>query len=109
MVALCMTVAFAPGRLAGLALECDVDAGERFSMTVDHGALRVRSARSPAASPTVVACDAGTFIALALGDETPSAATESGRLAMDGDIEAVHDLFTAFAEAARRLTTDRSA
>jgi len=44
MVALCMTVAIAPGRLSGLALECDVDTGERFSMTVGDGALRVRSA-----------------------------------------------------------------
>ncbi|MGP4092220.1 winged helix-turn-helix transcriptional regulator [Streptomyces sp. KR55] len=109
MVALCMTVAIAPGRLAGLALECDVDAGERFSMTVGDGALRVRSAPSPAASPTTVACDAGTFNALSLGNEKPSAATESGRLAVDGDAEAVNHLFAAFAEAARRLTTDRSA
>jgi len=44
MVALCMTVAIAPGRLSGLALECDADTGERFSMTVGDGALRVRSA-----------------------------------------------------------------
>ncbi|WP_369264830.1 winged helix-turn-helix transcriptional regulator [Streptomyces sp. R35] len=109
MVALCMTVAIAPGRLAGLALECDVDAGERFSMTVGDGALRVRSAPSPASSPTTVACDAGTFIALSLGNEKPSAATASGRLAVNGDIEAVNHLFEAFAEAARRLTTDRSA
>ena len=34
----------APGRLSGLALEYDADTGERFSMTVGDGALRVRSA-----------------------------------------------------------------
>ncbi|MFJ9713255.1 winged helix-turn-helix transcriptional regulator [Streptomyces sp. NPDC101234] len=107
MVALCMTVAIAPGRLAGLALECDVDAGERFSMTVDDGTLRVRSAPSHTTSSTTVSCDAGTFIALSLGNEKPSAASESGRLTVDGDVEAVDHLFVAFAETARRLTSDR--
>ncbi|MEU1577527.1 winged helix-turn-helix transcriptional regulator [Streptomyces collinus] len=102
MVALCMTVATDPGRLAGLALECDVDVGERFSMSVSHGALRVRSGPSNASSPTTVACDAGTFIALSLGTEKPSAAVEAGRLAIDGDFEAVGRLFEAFTDAARR-------
>ncbi|MEW2121178.1 alkyl sulfatase C-terminal domain-containing protein [Streptomyces sp. NPDC005474] len=109
MVALCMTVAIAPGRLTGLALECDVDAGERFSMTVGDGALRVRSGPSPASSPTPVACDSGTFLALSLGHEKPSAATEAGRLRVDGDAEAVGHLFDAFAEAARRHTAVRPA
>ncbi|MFI1356161.1 winged helix-turn-helix transcriptional regulator [Streptomyces sp. NPDC020898] len=105
MVALCMTVAVAPGRLDGLALECDVDAGERFSLTVGAGRLRVRSGPSPASSPTTVACDAGTFIALSLGHEEPAAATEAGRLTVDGDAEAVSRLVEAFAEAARRHTS----
>lgn len=104
MVALCMTVAIPPGRLTGVALECDVDAGERFSMTVRDGTLRVRSGPSPASSSTNVACDAGTFIALSLGHEEPSAAAEAGRLEVDGDAEAVDRLFGAFAEAARRHT-----
>lgn len=109
MVALCMTVAADPGRLAGLALECDVDAGERFSMTVGDGVLRVRSGPSLASSPTTVACDAGTFIALSLGTEKPSDASASGRLAIDGDVEAVARLFEAFADAARQHTAAQPA
>ncbi|MET7845158.1 winged helix-turn-helix transcriptional regulator [Streptomyces sp. NPDC005356] len=109
MVALCMTVAISPRRLAGLALECDVDAGERFSMTVSEEALLVRSRPSTSSAPTTVACDAGTFIALSLGTEKPSAACESGRLAIDGDVEAVGRLFDAFADAARRHTAAQSA
>jgi DNA-binding HxlR family transcriptional regulator len=109
MVALCMTVAIDPGHLAGLALECDVNAGERFSMTVSDGALRVRSGPSLSSSPTTVACDAATFIALSLGTEKPSTAGESGRLAVDGDVEAAGRLFEAFADAARRHTAGQSA
>ncbi|MFG2961193.1 winged helix-turn-helix transcriptional regulator [Streptomyces sp. NPDC048291] len=104
MVALCMTAATDPGRLAGLTLECDVDAGERFSVTVSDGVLQVRSGPSPASSPSTIACDVGTFIALSLGSETPSAAVSSGRLAIGGDIEAVGRLFETFADAARRHT-----
>ncbi|MET8421343.1 winged helix-turn-helix transcriptional regulator [Streptomyces sp. NPDC005134] len=109
MVALCMTAATDPGRLAGLALECDVDAGERFSMTVSDGVLQVRSGPSPASSPSTITCDVGTFIALSLGSETPSAAVSSGRLAIGGDIEAVSRLFETFADAARRHTAVQSA
>lgn len=105
MVALCMTAAVDPGRLGGLALECEVDAGEKFSMTLSDGALRVRSGPSSASSPSKIACDAGTFIAVSLGSETPSAAVSSGRLTTGGDIAAVGRLFEAFADAARRHTT----
>ncbi|WP_406335784.1 winged helix-turn-helix transcriptional regulator [Streptomyces sp. NBC_00203] len=109
MVALCMTAAVDPARLAALALECDVDAGERFSLTVADGALQVRSGPSPAPSPSTIACDAGTFIALSLGSETPSAAVTSGRLATGGDIAAVSRLFETFADTARRHSAVQSA
>jgi DNA-binding HxlR family transcriptional regulator len=109
MVALCMTVAIAPGRLSGLALECDVDAGERFSMTVEDEALRVRSAPSSAPSATTVTCAAETFVALSLGNEKPADALRSGRLVVHGDAETVRHLFEAFAEAARRYTAVQSA
>ncbi|MEU5891864.1 winged helix-turn-helix transcriptional regulator [Streptomyces sp. NPDC047461] len=102
MVALCMTEAADPGRLAGLALECDVDAGERFSMSVRDGVLQVRSGPSPASSASTIVCDAGTFIELSLGSETPSAAASSGRLTTGGDSAAVSRLFEVFADAARR-------
>lgn len=109
MVALCMTAAIAPGRLSGLALACAVDAGERFSLTLGDGALRVRSALSSAPSPTTVACAAETFVALSLGNEKPADALRSGRLVVDGDAQAVVRLFEAFAEAARRYTAVRPA
>lgn len=79
-------------------------------MTVRDGALRARSRPSPASSPSTIACDAGTFIALSLGSEPPSAAVGSGRLTTTGgDIAAVGRLFEAFADAARRHTTVQSA
>jgi hypothetical protein len=63
MVALRMTEAADPGRLADLALECDVDAGERFSMSVSDGVLQVRSGPSPASSPSTIAGGPGGRIA----------------------------------------------
>lgn len=78
-------------------------------MAVGDGVLRVRSGPSPASSPTTVACDAGDVHRAALGHENPSAATEAGRLTVDGDVEAVGHLFGAFAEAARRHTVVQSA
>ncbi|BCB88552.1 winged helix-turn-helix transcriptional regulator [Phytohabitans suffuscus] len=69
------------------AYQFDVD-GEVFHIDVRGG--RARAVKGPAESPAMIATvDAATFIEIGAGQQTPLAAMVTGRLKLEGDIEAV--------------------
>jgi DNA-binding HxlR family transcriptional regulator len=90
------------------AYQFEVD-GEVFH--IDARAGEARAVKGPAESPAMVATvDAVTFIEIGAGRQTPLAATVTGRLKLDGDIDAVLrccELLGLEAGAMRPLTASR--
>jgi putative sterol carrier protein len=74
-----------------------LDIDEAYQFEVDHEVFHIdvrdgvaRAVKGPAAAPAMVAkVDAATFIEIGSGRQTPLAATVTGRLKLDGDIDAV--------------------
>jgi DNA-binding HxlR family transcriptional regulator len=104
MVALCMSGAVAPGRLAGIDLECEVHTNDVFTMRVHDSALSVASGPAEGGgSPLNLHCSPATFFTLSTGTITLVEARRAGEASVVGRGSGLPKLFAAFAATAREL------
>lgn len=102
LVALVMSGVVDPSLLAGIDLAVEVHADEVFTMTVQNGAMAVRSGPGDDPSPVALHCEAGTFVALLMGSADLDDSVRSGDVSVERTSPSLAQLFAAFAATTRK-------
>ena len=98
MVALCMTGAVDPQRLAGLDLTCEFDVGGIFTVEVRGGRMTAGSGSATTDPTSRVTCSPTTFLAIAAGYQDFEEALRSDEAHVEGSADAAASLLAVFTD-----------
>ena len=98
MVALCMTGAVDPQRLAGLDLTCEFDVGGVFTVGVHGGRMTTVSGSATIDPTSRVTCVPTTFLAIAAGYQDFEEALRSDEVHVEGSADAAASLLAVFTD-----------